>query len=234
MVCENKDRYMLRFAIEKETMEQTMNQTGRRVIGDYVEALSSKAPVPGGGGVCALAGTLGASLGHMVYELTTGKKRYAAYEEELQEMAEQLRSLRDELLALADADEEVFFPLSQAYGLPTDTEEEQRIKAETMERCLKDAAGVPLAIAQKSRDLLQVLRRLAEIGSIIAISDVGVGAALAYSALKGGVLNVMINQKYMEDEEAKKALQVECDALTEAAGPLFEEIYAAVTDRIRG
>ena len=94
-------------------------------IGGFGEALSSKAPVPGGGGASSVAAAVGCSLGRMVASLTVGKKRYADVEARVREIAERLDALRDELLALADDDAEAFEPLSRAYGLPKTTDAER-------------------------------------------------------------------------------------------------------------
>ena len=112
----------------------------------FVDVLASKAPVPGGGGAAALVGAIGMALGSMVCNLTTGKKKYAQYEEAIQEILVKAGKLQEELLSMIDKDAEGFYPLSKAYGLPTSTEEEKQYKAETMEKCLKVAcASLPLA-----------------------------------------------------------------------------------------
>ena len=96
-----------------------------KTIGAWTEALASKAPVPGGGGASALGGALGAALGQMVVNLTVGKKRYAAVEEEMQEHLAALKKLQEDLLGLADQDAEVFAPLAEAYGMPAETKEQK-------------------------------------------------------------------------------------------------------------
>ena len=101
-------------------------------IGDFMEVLSSKDPVPGGGGASAVAAAVGCSLGRMVASLTLGKKRYAEVEPRVRDIAERLDGLRMELLALADKDAEAFEPLSRAYGLPKETEQQRAHKAEVM------------------------------------------------------------------------------------------------------
>ena len=98
--------------------------TQQQTINDFMEVLSSKQPVPGGGGASALAGGLAAALGLMVGNLTVGKKRYAEVETEVISMMERLTAARGEMTRLIDEDGEVFAPLAAAYGLPTGTEEE--------------------------------------------------------------------------------------------------------------
>ena len=107
---------------------------------EFVEVLGSKAPVPGGGGASALVGAVGTALGNMVGALTVGKKKYADVEEEMKELMAKATTLQDELLHLIERDAEVFEPLSKAYGMPRETEEEKAEKARVMEIVLKDDA----------------------------------------------------------------------------------------------
>ena len=108
-------------------------------IGDFMDVLSSKAPVPGGGGASAVAAAVGCALGRMVASLTLGKRRYAEVEPRVRAIADRLDVLRADFLALADKDAEAFEPLSRAYGMPKDTEEERARKAEVMEAALRTA-----------------------------------------------------------------------------------------------
>ena len=112
-------------------------------VDKFLSTLSSKEPVPGGGGASALAGALGNALGQMVANLTIGKKRYADVEEEIMGLLARMEDLQKEFVILADRDEEVFAPLAAAYGLPTGTEEEKAHKAAVMEQRLLDASYVP-------------------------------------------------------------------------------------------
>ena len=116
---------------------------------EFVEVLGSKAPVPGGGGASALVGAVGTALGNMVGALTVGKKKYADVEEEMKELMAKATTLQDELLHLIERDAEVFEPLSKAYGMPRETEEEKAEKARVMEIVLKDACSVPMEIMEK-------------------------------------------------------------------------------------
>ena len=114
----------------------------QNTIKEFLETLSSKAPVPGGGGASALAGALGNALGQMVANLTVGKKKYAAVEAEIQELLAKMEGIQKEFVRLADRDEEVFAPLAQCYSLPSSTEEERDYKAQVMEERLYDASQV--------------------------------------------------------------------------------------------
>ena len=106
-----------------------------------MEVLSSKAPVPGGGGASALVGAIGTALGNMVGSLSVGKKKYADVEEEMYELKAKCDKLQAELLQLIERDAEVFEPLSKAYGMPRATEEEKAEKAEEKEMGNTTASG---------------------------------------------------------------------------------------------
>ena len=103
---------------------------------EFLEVLSSKEPVPGGGGASAAVGAFGSALGMMVANLTVGKKKYAEVEDEIIEVREKLSDLQKELVELADADARAFEPLSRAYGLPKETEEQRLEKEKVMEQAL--------------------------------------------------------------------------------------------------
>ena len=105
----------------------------QKTIEAFLEVLSSKQPVPGGGGASALAGALGNALGRMVGNLTIGKKKYADVEEEIQGLLSRMEKMQAQFVALADRDAEVFAPLAQCYSLPSATPEEKAYKEKVME-----------------------------------------------------------------------------------------------------
>lgn len=202
-------------------------------IGSFVEALSSKAPIPGGGGASALAGALGSALGQMVGNLTVGKKKYAAVEEEVRARMEELSRLSGEFLRLADRDEEVFKPLAEAYGLPKETKEEREYKDAVMEERLLAATMVPLEIMERAVQTMEILEILAEKGSVMAVSDVGVGIQFARTALLGGVMNVYINTKSMKDRQKAEELNGRAGELTAKGIKLADQVYGRVLEGLK-
>ena len=168
-------------------------------IQEFLDVLSSKEPVPGGGGASALAGALGNALGQMVANLTIGKKKYAQVEDEIKELAERMKGIQRQFTALADQDAKVFAPLAKCYSLPSGTEEEKAYKAEVMEARLLDASLVPMEIMEKASEMLEIMDILADKGSRMAVSDVGVGVQFIRTALLGAVMNVYINTKSMKN-----------------------------------
>ena len=200
---------------------------------EFVEVLGSKAPVPGGGGASALVGAVGTALGNMVGALTVGKKKYADVEEEMKELMAKATTLQDELLHLIERDAEVFEPLSKAYGMPRETEEEKAEKARVMEIVLKDACSVPMEIMEKCCEAIDLIVEFAAKGSALAISDAGVGAAFCKAALQGASLNVYINTKSMKNREYAEELNAKCDAMLEKYTKIADEVFESVLGRLK-
>ena len=201
-----------------------------KTIGAWTEALASKAPVPGGGGASALGGALGAALGQMVVNLTVGKKRYAAVEEEMQEHLAALKKLQEDLLGLADQDAEVFAPLAEAYGMPAETKEQKAKKEQVMEERLLAASLVPLQMMEKASEVLDILKELEKKGSRMAVSDVGVAVQFARAALLGAVMNVYINTKSMKNRERADELNRRAQKLTRTGVQKADEVYSRVLE----
>ena len=135
---------------------------------EFVEVLSSKAPVPGGGGASALVAAVGTALGNMVGSLTVGKKKYADVEDEIIECKKEADEIAKEFLELMDKDAEAFEPLSRAYGLPKSTPEEIAEKEEIMENALNVACGVPIEIMKTCARGIDLVEVFAAKGSRIA------------------------------------------------------------------
>ena len=207
--------------------------TEEKKIREYLEVLSSKAPVPGGGGASALAGALGNALGQMVVNLTVGKKKYAEVEEEMWELKGKCDQLQKDFLRLIERDAEVFEPLSKAYGMPRETEEEKAEKARVMAIVLKDACSVPMEIMEKCCEAIDIIAEFAAKGSTLAISDAGVGVAFAKAALKGASLNVYINTKSMADKELAAQLNEKCDKMLDEYTVKADQIFDSVLGRLK-
>lgn len=198
---------------------------------DFVEVLSSKSPVPGGGGASALVGAVGTALGNMVGSLTVGKKKYKDVEADVIALMEKAEVLQFDLVALMQRDAEAFEPLSKAYGLPKETEEQRAEKARIMEAALKEACRVPMEIMECCCEAIELHKEFAEKGSAIAISDVGVGVTCCRAALQGASLNVFINTKSMADRAYAEAVNAKAEAMLAEYVALADEIYAQVRER---
>ena len=200
---------------------------------EFVEVLASKAPVPGGGGASAMVGALATALGKMVGSLTVGKKKYAAVEEEMWALKDRCDRLQKDFLHLVERDAEVFEPLARAYSMPKNTEEEKAEKARVMEIVLRDACSVPMEIMEKCCEAIDIIAVFAEKGSVIAISDAGVGAAFAKAALQGASLNVYINTKSMADKALAAELNARCDRMLEEYTGKADAIFDSVLGRLK-
>lgn len=198
-------------------------------INEFTEVLASKEPVPGGGGASALVGSIGMALGNMVGSLTTGKKKYADVEEDIQVLMANGEELRKELLLMMDKDAEAFAPLAKAYGIPKDDPSREAI----MENALNVACQAPMDIMRAVCRALDIIEGFAAKGSALAISDAGVGAVCCKAALQGASLNVFINTKSMKDRVKAEALEAEANELLDKYCKLADEIYEVVVNRIK-
>ena len=197
---------------------------------EFTQLASSKAPVPGGGGVSGLVGSLAASLAEMVTNLTTGKKKYQEYEAEIQDIMQETEQLRVLLLESINKDAEAFAPLAQAYGMNKEAEGYQ----ERMENCLKEAARPPYMIMKYCCRIIELDERLADIGSKLAVSDAATSVMLAHGAMYGGAVNVFVNTRLMKDREYADKIDEEVNGLLSEYGPRALNCYQKVWERLKG
>ena len=190
----------------------------------FLEELSSGAPVPGGGGASALMGALSASLCSMVANLTTGKKKYEQYQEDIERILETSAGYRDDMADLIKKDAEVFEPLSKAYSIP----KEQEGRDEILEAALKTAAQAPYEMVIKAHEISLLIEELAVKGSRLAISDVGVAAAACRAAATGAAMNVYINTKLMKDRAFADELNRKTEGLVKEVSLRCDEAYNKV------
>ena len=191
---------------------------------EFAALLSSAAPAPGGGGAAAMAGALGAALCGMVASLTTGKKRYAAVETEIQELLARCKALQEDLLDLVAADAEGFLPLSRVYGMDRD----DPARNAALQAASETACEAPLQMMALCLDALAAADRLADIGSRLAVSDAGCAAALLHGALRAAALNVYINTKTMPDRQAAETLDRRCGELLRRGTALADGVFSRV------
>ncbi|MCF0146633.1 MAG: cyclodeaminase/cyclohydrolase family protein, partial [Eubacterium sp.] len=186
-----------------------------RSCADFAEALASKAPVPGGGGAAALTGALSAALCSMVGNFTTGKKKYAAYEEDIQRILEKAGALRLQLLELIDADAAAFEPLSRAYAIPKDDPH----RSGQLEKATLDACRAPIEMVKCCGEIVPLLEELAEKGSVLLVSDVGCGALLCAAAMEAAAMNVFINTGTLQDRQEALRMEEEVNGILASCLP---------------
>lgn len=198
-------------------------------VKEFTEALASKTSVPGGGGASALVGSIGIALGDMVGEFTVGKPKYADVEEDMKVLMEEAQKLREELLDCIDADAKAFEPLSKAYAIPKDDPDKDAV----MEKCLKDAAKVPMRILVLSCEAIEMQQKFAEMGSKIVISDAATGVMMCRAAIQGAAVNVKINTKSMKDRDFAEAMNAQVDELTAKYTMMADDIYETIYENYR-
>lgn len=199
---------------------------------DFLRQLASRAPVPGGGGAAAMAGAMGVALSNMVGNLTVGKKKYANVEGEVVELIAKGETLISELEILVEKDAAVFEPLSVAYSLPKTTPEQIKVKEETIETCSKSACSVPMEIMRKSCDGIKIHHKMRQIGSKLAISDIGCGVAFLKAALVAASLNVQINLRTIRDPAFVKATSDEMTDLLMTGSKMADHILESVATEL--
>ena len=171
---------------------------------DFVSLLASDSPAPGGGGAAAIAGALGAALGEMVAALTVGKKRYASVEAEIKDAATELERLRNKLLDMV------------------------------MEDATLKACTAPYEMMKLGSRALKQVARVAEKGSVMAVSDAGCAAAMIKAAVDSAALNVYINTKSLKDRERAESMNTACLEMQDGCALLAEEIYTKVKSALLG
>lgn len=202
-------------------------------IYQFINELSSDAPIPGGGGASGLVAACGMALGNMVLSLTTGKKKFEQYQDEIDELIEKGNNLTDALLRGMDADAAAFIPLTMAYRMPKETEEEQAKRDTVMEEALVTASEAPLHMMANIMEAMHLIHRIAEIGSRMAISDAGVGIQCCMAAMHGASLNVFINTKSMKNREVAEDMNRRADALIKEAELVGNRTYELVLQAVR-
>ena len=202
-------------------------------MNEFLNVLSSKEPVPGGGGACGYVAAVGMSLGNMVLALTTGKKKYAEYQDEIEKLIVRANDLTKELAECMDKDAKAFKPLSEAYGLPKDTDEQLEHREDVMERALIAASEAPLSMMEVIVEAIGLIDRISVIGSRLAISDAGVGVQMCKAALNGASLNVYINTKLMKDTDVADDMNTRADELIIRGNQMADEVYDRVMDCVR-
>jgi len=196
----------------------------------FVAELSSKEPVPGGGGASALVGAVGAALCSMVAELTTGKKKYEEYQADIEGLIMRVSVSVQKLLCLVEEDARVFAPLAAAYGLSKDDPQREP----TLEGALALACSVPMEILKETAQLAEIAEELAQKGSRLAVSDVGVAASACRAAAEGAAMNVYINTRLMKNREEAERLNREAKSVLYGCAARCERVYMQIAAELGG
>jgi glutamate formiminotransferase / formiminotetrahydrofolate cyclodeaminase len=184
--------YMLQDKSESRLVSMALN--------DFADETASETPAPGGGSIAAYIGSLGISLGTMVANLSSHKKGWDDRWEEFSNWAEKGQAYKDELLRLVDADSKAFNGIMHAMSLPKGTEEEKAARQKAISEATKFAIEIPFKVMQTSYESMDVIKAMAETGNPNSVSDAGVGALCARSAVMGAFMNVRINAANYHDK----------------------------------
>jgi methenyltetrahydrofolate cyclohydrolase len=168
---------------------------------ELIERLASSEPIPGGGSASALAGAMGAALVQMVVSLTAGRPAAAQAETELTDIATGAAVSQSDLLNLAELDAVAYAAVVSARRLPKETQRDREARTVQIAAATREATRAPMQTARIAATVLELAERLAPIGNRNAISDVGVAALLAATAIRGAALNVRINLPYLDADE---------------------------------
>ncbi len=198
-------------------------------LNDFIKELSSKSPVPGGGGASALIGAVAAALCSMVANLTSGKKKYADYQDDIDRIIGKMNSSIRSLMNLIVKDAEVFLPLSEAYSIP----KEQPGRDEILESALVNACSIPLEIIREAASLVDIIEELKIKGSRLAVSDVGVAASACRAALDGAAMNVYINTNLMKDKKYAAKVNEETACIVANSCKRLEKVYNDILNELR-
>lgn len=196
---------------------------------EFAALLASKTSVPGGGGAAALTGALGIALCSMVGNFTVGKKKYASVEADIQAILQRADLLRQQLLALVDADAQAFAPLSQAYAIPRD----DPTRAQVLETATANACQAPLEMLRRCGEAMDLLAEMLEKGSAMLLSDVGCGTLLCRAAMESAAMNVFVNTTSLRDRALARSMEAEVDELLERYVPQAESIAETVKRGLR-
>jgi methenyltetrahydrofolate cyclohydrolase len=197
----------------------------------FGDALASHQATPGGGCASALSGALAAALVAMVARTTIGEK-FADRSAEMGEIAADADRLKDELLSLVDEDAEAFDRVMDAFRLPRETPEEQEARADAIQKAYSGATDPPLRVCALSVRVLELAAAVAEQGNPNAVSDAGVAALLAATALEGGALNVRINLGSLKDEALRTTREADVNEAQARGRELLAQVQSAVRERL--
>ena len=199
-------------------------------VKEFIDKVTGNDPVPGGGSVSALNGSLAASLAAMVANLTVGRKKYAEVNDEMEQISARMTEKSAELLTDVDRDAEAYDRVFAAFKLPKETDEEKAVRKEAIQRETKYAAEVPMEVARTASELLPMIDAAARRGNSNAVTDATVAMMCARTAVIGALLNVRINLTSITDEAFVKAMTEEADrleaAVVEAEHKLLEYVKA--------
>jgi formiminotetrahydrofolate cyclodeaminase len=199
----------------------------------FLEKTANNEPVPGGGSISALHGAIAAALTEMLANITIGKKNYSAVEETMKLNATKASALRTKFLTDIDRDAEAYNLVFQAFRLPKDTDEQKVLRSEKIQEATKVAALVPMEVAERAFELLDLISETTRKGSKNAITDGCVAMMTCRTAVLGALLNVRINLASIKDERFVKEFSEKCNRIEKETLRKEQELMEFVGEEVR-
>lgn len=219
---------IIEYILEENSSKALINKT----LSDFANLTASEAPAPGGGSVSAYLGALGVSLATMVANLSSHKKGWDERWREFGDQAEVGQQIKDKLLKLVDADTESFNAIMSAFSLPKSTTEEKLARGKAIQEATRKAIEIPLQVMQLALESMDLIKSMAESGNPNSVSDAGVGALCARSAVMGAFLNVKINCTGYEDVNFVQQILETGQRMEQTAIVKEQEILQLVNENI--
>ena len=222
------EKKIIEYLLNEEKQDKLVNLS----LQEFANETASESPAPGGGSIAAYMGSLGISLATMVANLSAHKKGWDKRWKEFSAWAEKGQKIKDELLCLVDEDTNAFNKIMEAFSLPKSSEQEVKTRSEAIQNATKYATEVPLKTMILAYSSFPIIKAMAEIGNPNSISDAGVGALCARSAVIGAYMNVRINAAELKDEAFKKEIlakaeKIKNDAIKEEEA-ILKIVYAVI------
>ena len=222
------EKKIIEYLLNEEKQDKLVNLS----LQEFANETASESPAPGGGSIAAYMGSLGISLATMVANLSAHKKGWDKRWKEFSAWAEKGQKIKDELLYLVDEDTRAFNKIMEAFSLPKSSEQEVKFRSEAIQNATKYATEVPLKTMILAYSSFPIIKAMAEIGNPNSISDAGVGALCARSAVIGAYMNVRINASELKDEAFKKEIlakaeKIKNDAIKEEEA-ILKIVYAVI------
>lgn len=199
---------------------------------DFANETASESPAPGGGSISAYVGALGVSLGTMVANLSSHKKGWDDRWKEFSDWAEKGEQYKNELVKLVDADTLAFNKIMQAFGLPKSTDEEKKIRKQAIQEATKFAIEIPYKVMETAYASMDVMKQMVIEGNPNSVTDAGVGALCARSAVIGAYMNVRINATSYDDKAFVTDIIARGAAIESKTMALETEILKLVNEKI--
>lgn len=224
----NPKEKIIEYLMEEEQSKKLIDMNLR----EFANETASESPAPGGGSISAYVGALGVSLGTMVANLSSHKAGWDERWEEFSTFAEAGQKYKDILLHLVDEDTNAFNKIMDAFKLPKGNDEEKAVRKQAIEDASKYAIEVPYQVMETSLKAMEIIKAMAEIGNPNSVSDAGVGALCARTAVMGAYLNVKINASGLSDKAYVENILLKGKELEEKAQKLENDILTITNNKI--